>query len=435
MATSKKATTKKATAENIPSDKKKPKDNKSIVYIARQPIFNTAQSVYAYELLYRDTERNAYNPQVDSEYATGTVISESILNFGMGELTNGKKAFVNFTEGYLLNQAAYLLNPEQFVIEILENVVFTIEVIDALYTLKASGFTLALDDYTGAKLTKEILSLIDIIKIDFRATDSSQRAVFSPALRKAGKTLLAEKVETTADVNEAQSLGCQLFQGFYFSKPIMMKTSSMDISSASYVKLSKELSAHTVNLDRIAWIINWDAHLTYKLLKRMKTLQYYRGNTITSIKRALVMMGDDEVRRWIMLILMRGLLSSKADEMIRTALIRAFMCEKLARETNYHRFSAEAFSTGMLSILPGEALHPDEAFRDIQIPQRIKDALSGRDNVLRRFLDITVCYENGDWTQLEQLITSAVPCVNLRLLPGLYLLSVSAADEMLSKEK
>lgn len=420
-----------ATTKITPSSGKQPKDYKSIVYIARQPIFNTAQSVYAYELLYRDTELNAYNPQVDSELATGAVISESILSFGMSELTNGKKAFVNFTEGYLLNQAAYLLNPEQFVIEILENVVFTIEVIDALYTLKASGFTLALDDYTGAALTKEILSLIDIIKIDFRATDKAQRAVFSPALRKAGKTLLAEKVETAADVKEAQDLGCRLFQGFYFSKPIMMKTSSMDISSASYVKLSKELSSSGINLDRIAWIINWDAHLTYKLLKRMKTLQYYRGNTITSIKRALVMMGDDEVRRWIMLILIRGLLSSKADEMIRTALIRAFMCEKLARETNFHKFAAEAFSTGMLSILPHEALHPDDTFKDIQIPQTIKDALSGKDNMLKHFLDITVCYENGDWTRLEQLASD----INLRLLPGLYLLSVSAAEEMLTKEE
>lgn len=421
--------------KNDLSDNKKRGGEKPIVYIARQPIFNAAHSVYAYELLYRDTEQNAYNPQVSSEHATGTVISESILNFGMSELTNGKKAFVNFTEGYLLNQAAYLLSPEQFVIEILESVVFTIEVIDALYTLKASGFTLALDDYTGASLTKEILSLIDIIKIDFRATGKEQRAVFAPRLKKEGKTLLAEKVETKEDVDEAASLGCQLYQGFYFCKPIMMKRSSMDISSASYVKLSKELSYPVINLDRIAWVINWDAHLTYKLLQRMKTLQYYRGNTITSIKRALVMMGDEEVRRWIMLILIRGLLSAKSDELVRTALIRAFMCEKLARETNSHKFSAEAFSTGMLSILYSETLNPNEMLKDIQIPKRIKEALSGEDNILKRFLDITIHYENGDWKQLEQIAQSTSPCVNLRLLPGLYLLSVSAADEMLTKNE
>ena len=407
----------------------------SVVYIARQPIFDVTQEVFAYELLYRNTEQNMSDSlNIGNSAATATVISESILNFGMGELTNGKKAFVNFAEGYLLNQAAYLLNPEQFVIEILESVVFTIEVIDALYTLKASGFDIALDDYIGTDIPPEILSLIDVIKIDFQDTTKEQRAAFTPALIKEGKVLLAEKVETKEDVEEAIQLGCQLFQGFYYSKPVMMQKSSTDISSASYIKLSKELTAPTINLDKIAWIINWDAHLTYKLLKRLKTLQYYRGNTITSIKSALVMMGDDEVRRWIILVLIRGMVNSDSDELIRTALIRAFLCEKLAKETNNHMYSSEAFNTGMLSILAYEENESGAAFDDIQIPPRVKAALTGTDNILKYFLDITICYENGDWAQLEYIAGHTVPNLSLYLLPGLYLLSVSAADEMLSKD-
>jgi len=175
------------------------------------------------------------------------------------------------------------------------------------------------------------MSLIDIIKIDFIDTTKEQRAAFAPPLVNAGKVLLAEKVETKEDVQEAMSLGCQLFQGYYFSKPIMMKKSSMEISSVSYMKLAKEINAPDINLNNIAWIINSDAHLTYKLLRRMKTLQYYRGNNITSINRALVMMGDAEVRRWIMLILLRNVTNTQSAELIRTALIRAFLSEKLAQ--------------------------------------------------------------------------------------------------------
>lgn len=409
--------------------------NNSAIYIARQPIFNTSQNVYAYELLYRDTEENIFNSQVDGDFATGTVISESILNFGMSELTNGKKAFINFTQSYILNKAAYLLNPDQFVIEILEDVVFTIEVIDALYTLKAAGFDLALDDYVGLSLTDEILSLIDIIKIDFRATTREERAEFAPRLKSAGKILLAEKVETKTDIAEAFSLGCQLFQGYYYSRPAMLKRNSLDISSVSYMKLSRELSLPTINLERIAWIIHWDAHLTYKLLKRMKTLQYYRGNAITSIRRALVMMGDDEVRRWVMLVLIRGIVDSKSDELVRIALIRAFMCEKLARETDNHLYSAKAFSTGMFSIIPYEDNLSAESLKDLQIPEDIKDALLGKDNILRRLLDLAMAYENGNWQEMEQLSGGDSPLVNIKSLPALYYLSISAADEMLSKEE
>lgn len=410
-------------------------DSQSSVYIARQPIFDASGQVEAYELLYRNTEQNFSNAStIGDEEATSAVISESILNFGMYELTNGKKAFVNFAEGYLLNKAAYLLDPGQFVIEILENVVFTVEVIDAVYSLKAAGFEVALDDYIGTEIPEEILSMIDIVKIDFKDTTSQQRAAFAPGLLKAGKTLLAEKVETKEDVQEATSLGCQLLQGYYFSKPVMMKKKSMEISSVSYQKLSKELTAADIDLNNIAWVVNSDAHMTFKLLKRMNTLQYYRGNSITSIKHALVLMGNDEVRRWIMLILLRDMSNTKSDELIRAALIRAFMCEKMTREIGRQELAPAAYSTGMLSILSNNAQNLEELLNSIQIPVLVRDALSGKDTLLKRLLEIAISYETGHWNKLEYLISYSVPELSLKLLPGLYMMSVSAADDMLSKE-
>lgn len=421
---------------NSRSPQKKPaSESQSSVYIARQPIYDAGGEVQAYELLYRSTDQNASNAViVGDEVATSTVISESILNFGMNELTNGKKAFVNFAKGDLLNKATYLLDPGQFVIEILESVVFTIEVIEMLYTLKNAGFEVALDDYTGDRLPEEVLSLIDIVKIDFIDTTSKQRASFAPALLSAGITLLAEKVETKEDVQEAKSLGCQLFQGYYFSKPVMMKKNSMEISSVSYQKLTKELTADDINLDNIAWVINSDAHMTYKLLKRMNSLQYYRGNNITSIKHALVLMGDDEVRRWVMLILLRDMSNTKSDEQIRSALIRAFMCEKMAREAGRQKLSSAAYSTGMLSILSNSAANLKDIVNNIHIPSQVRDALSGKDTFLKRLLDIAISYESGNWNKLEYIISYSVPELGLKLLPGLYMMSVSAADEMLSNE-
>lgn len=410
-------------------------NSSSLVYLARQPIFNANHTVYAYELLYRSTEQNVFVPNsVSNEEATSTVISESILNFGINEITNGKKAFINFADGFLLTQAAYLLDPGQFTIEILESVVFTIEVIDALHTLKAAGFVIALDDYAGSSISPEVLDLIDIIKIDFQLTTREQRAALAPGLIRAGKILLAEKVETKENVEEARALGCQLFQGYYFSKPVMMKKNRMDIASSSYVKLSREITQPTIDLDKVAYIINWDAHLTYKLLKRVKTLRYYRGNVINSIKQALVLMGEEEVRRWMMLVFIRGVLDSRSDERIRTGLIRAFMCEKLAQETRHAQLASPAFTTGIFSVLLYDSVSPEETFGDVEIPAIIKAALAGEDNILRSFLDITFCYENGDWEGLDQMLKKIRLELKHGELTNFYLHSVSAADELLAKD-
>ena len=408
-------------------------DNSS-VYIARQPIFDTAGRACAYELLYRDTERNTYNPTIDSDIATGAVISEAILNFGLKELTTGKKAFVNFSNGYLLDRAADLLNPKHFVIEILENVSFTPAVIVALYNLKDAGFELALDDYIGRPIPHEILNLISIIKIDFMLTTPEQRAVFVIPLIKKGKKLLAEKIETKENMEEAISLGCEMFQGYFYSKPMMIKKNNLDIASSSYIKLMAEILNPSLDIERIAGIINWDVHLTYKLLKRMKTIQYYRGNTITSIKEALVLMGDEEIRRWIMLVLIRVLMGSRSDELIRTALIRAFLCEKLARETNNHKYSVEAFTTGMFSIIDLGTPETQNTITELPLPDIVKDSLNGIDNILYQLLNISLYYENGDWNLLEKFVKETELSINLQVLRAHYFISISAADEMLAKD-
>ncbi len=409
--------------------------NSPLVYIARQPIFTESETVYAYELLYRSTEQNSFpSDAISFQEATSTLISESLLNFGIEELTNGKKAFINFADSFLLNQAAYLLDPSLFTIEILETVVFSIEIIDALYTLKAAGFDIALDDYAGTPIPTEILPLIDIIKVDYKITTGKQRSEFIPQLLQAGKILLAEKVETIEEVEEARNFGCTLFQGYYYSKPILMKKNRMDISSASYIKLAREISQLFIDLDKIAAIISNDVHLTYKLLKRVKTLRYYRGNIINSIKRALVMMGQDEVRRWTLLIFIKSLADRSSDERIRTGLIRAFMCEHLAEETGYEKNIPAAFTTGMFSVLLYDTNSPHQIFSDVEIPPMIEAALCGEDNILRSFLDLTLYYENGDWEKLTEICDHAGIRLQPQTLTNLYLSSVSAADDSLSKE-
>jgi len=65
-------------------------------FVARQPIFDINENVVAYELLFRtNNEDNKFN-NIDGDIATSKVIINSFLLIGIKNLTDGKKAFINF---------------------------------------------------------------------------------------------------------------------------------------------------------------------------------------------------------------------------------------------------------------------------------------------------------------------------------------------------
>ena len=135
-------------------------------FIARQPIFNKDKTVYAYELLYREEGQGEYTG-IDGDNATLNVMSNSLTSIGMDTLIGSKRAFVNFTEKLIKGKIAYLFSKDQLVIELLENVKPTMEVIKACTELKNGGYTIALDDFIFQEGYDDLVDLADIIKLDF----------------------------------------------------------------------------------------------------------------------------------------------------------------------------------------------------------------------------------------------------------------------------
>lgn len=200
------------------------------VYLARQPIYSIDKTPAAFELLYRDSDKNVYNTELDGNQSTRAVITQSLFMFDLEKLTQNKPAFVNFTRDLILEKVPMLLNSNNFTIEILEDIELDELLIERLTELKQAGFTLALDDYTGVGIPDKALSLIDIIKVDFLLTPRDMRKKIARTFLPKKKILLAEKVENREDFDDAARNGYELFQGYYFSKPIMLKSKRKDIS-------------------------------------------------------------------------------------------------------------------------------------------------------------------------------------------------------------
>lgn len=399
------------------------------VFIARQPIYRKNKQVEAYELLYRSNSRNAFDPSVDGEKATYTVISEALLNFGMETLTGMRKAFVNCTEELLLDGFPMVMDPSLFAIEVLENVELTPKVQECLQKYRSRGFLIALDDYDGKRLEKEALACFDMIKIDFRITDAETRKKIVKRMKRAGKIILAEKIETKEDYCEAVKLGCEMFQGYYFSKPVMLKKQKKDVARVTAARLLRRLSDDGLDMGELASIIRVDAHLTYKLLHKMRTLYYYRGNAVPSVRYALVRMGIDEIRRWMILVLVQEMTGEESEEVVRAALIRAVLCESLAANDKRPRLAKDAFITGMFSIIDREDEALPKLLGELDLNEQVCKALLGEENQLNHYLSVALLYEAGAWQELEECAAGN----EIDVLPQLYRDAVIYANEVLTE--
>lgn len=371
------------------------------IFIARQPIFDRDKRVVAYELLYRNSAVNRFDTSVDGSTATKRVITEALLNFGMDALTEGQQGYVNFTGELLLEGMPHLLDKKDFVVEVLESVELSPSMLEILTALRESGYTIALDDYAGDPLTAEQLACFDVIKIDFMLLPQERRAEVGASLRAARKRMLAEKIETVEEYQEALDMGCTLFQGFYFARPALLRKRRQDIASSSAVRLAGALSDDDYDMRELSKIVHPDAHLTYKLLKRVNTLEYYRGHPVESVDQALVRMGMAGIRKWIALVLMEIYTGDSEDEFIRTALVRGRFCELLAETEKKRTLAADAFLVGMLSMLdiPGEdGFSPID---DLSLSRDILNGLRSGEGPLAQFLEIAVHYESGDWQWLS----------------------------------
>ena len=374
-------------------------------FLARQPIFDDRCNVYAYEILYRDAEYSLSAKIMDGDTATKLVLSDAITLFGLDTLTNSKPAFINFTEELILDEFPLLAGAKEIVVELLEDIKITAEIIEKVSTLKAQGYTIALDDYYGHSDFEEILPYIDILKVDFMQTD---KIVQQKIAQKWGDSLLllAEKVETNEQYEWAKSLGYQLFQGYFFACPCTYKKKVQNISSETFLRLMSEISKEDVNLSKCSDIVRSDAVLTYKILKKMKTVEYHRGNTISTVENAIVMMGITAFKRWLLLIVARDHNQSISDELTRIAFLRGLYAEELMKQSSRSKDSENAFLVGMFSLIDkilGET--KETLLENIVIPEVLKDALLGKtENIYSQLLKFIIDYENQkNNIQLEDL--------------------------------
>lgn len=388
-------------------------------YVARQPIFNRRKKIFGYELLFRDATAK-YDATIDGDVATSSVLGNSFFNIGMDNLIGGKKSFINFTQNLLIQKVPLLLPSQETVVEILETVQPTPELIQACREIAQKGYTLALDDFTYTPELKPLIEIANIIKFDFRSTSLDDIESYLKLIQRHDElSLLAEKVENYDEFRAAKEMGFDYFQGFFFSKPELVKGKEISSSQLSLLRIMAEVNSPGFEFANMEKLIAPDVSLSYKLLRYINSAFFAKAQDIASIQQALVYMGETEIRRFVSLIAMSSLAKGKPDELIRTACIRGKFCELLAVETSASVSSAELFTLGMFSLIDAIVDQSmDRVMKELPLADHIKDALVFRKGELIGYLALMEYYEKGQWGLMSR-VAGALKISEAKL-PDLY---------------
>ena len=368
------------------------------VYTARQAILNRKENVVAYELLYRGGPENIF-PQIDPHKATSKLIMRTHLNQGLAVITSGKPALINFSEESILTGLPLILPPKEVMIEILETVTPSDEVYQACRTLYHKGYHLALDDFVYKPEWNRFFNLVKLIKFDIQATSLDELTPLINKL-KARKNLkiLAEKVETKAEFLQAKKLGFHFFQGYYFCKPEMSENKEIDTSQVVFFNLMQECLRTQLNINKLTGYFERDVGLSFKLFKFINSGILPLTQKITSIKSALIYLGENETKK-LMLLLTTGILAiDKPQELTRLAIIRAKFCELMAAKTMPELADA-GFMVGLFSLLDAMLDSPlEKILTDLSLAPEVLTALTGDSpSSLKYILNAVSYYEQGSW--------------------------------------
>ena len=372
------------------------------VFVARQPIFDATREVIGYELLFRDGLANAFSG-IDGTEATRQVMLNTFVLFGLHRLTTGRPAFVNFTREALLGGMATLFPTHSLVIEVLETVEEDPEVVEQCYKFRDLGYTIALDDFTDIKGHEALIECADIIKVDFSLVAREQRRDLATYFKNRKVRLLGEKVETYDDFREAQDVGYALFQGYFFARPEVLNRADVPGRRTHHVRLLRELQRPKVNVNDVEAIIKQDLALSYRLLRYINSSLFGLRSEIQSVRHALLLMGEDDVRRWATLAALSSIANDKPPELIELGLARARFCENLRPMLGQEPEAAEElFLLGLFSVLDAcMDISMQDALKELAVPARVKGALTGVKGKLRDVLDLVLAFEIADWEAID----------------------------------
>ncbi len=397
-------------------------NNNSQVFLGRQPILGRNQQLLAYELLFREgplAPGNRVNI-VDASKATATVIANAFTGLGLHDTLGPYQSYINVDQEFLFSELIEALPTSAVVLEILESVSPTAEVIERCRQLHEMGFTLAIDDLVKVdEAYRPLLEIADIIKVDVLGMAPDQLTELVGQLRPFGKKLLAEKVESSDQAKLCKKLGFELFQGYYFAKPTIVVGRKLSPSQVELLRLLS-LVLQDAETSEIEDAFKAEPRLTVNMLRLTNSVSSGLSARVTSLRHAITILGRRQLQRWLQLLIYtdpKG--APKTDDpLLQLAATRGRLMELLAERQmpKDREFADHGFMAGIISLMPTLLGVPiEEILEQLPIVPRVKEALTERKGLLGRLLQLAEATEQAESSALDEAL-SLLPAISLDFL-------------------
>jgi EAL and modified HD-GYP domain-containing signal transduction protein len=376
-------------------------------YLGRQPILDRNQGLFGYELLFRNAPVGPAHISNDLS-ATAAVIAHA-SQLGMEKTIGDALGFVNVDADAIMSDIFSFLPREKVVLEITNGTQVTPAVLTRIRELAGHGFSFALDDVTGeTAAVTELVPLVEYVKMDVRNIALSELMKLAPRFRQEKKKLVAEKVETREEFKNCLDLGFDYFQGYYFSKPVIMSGKKLSPSQLAVMELMTLVTSDADNQE-IERAIKRDVSLALNLLRLVNTPAVGARQRIDSLSQAVTILGRRQLQRWLQIMLYaepskRG---HSMTPLLMLATTRGRLLELLAGKLRPSERNAAdvAFTVGIMSLMDTLFGIPmSEIMSQIPVNDDVSSALLHRGGFYGDLLKLAECVE-----RLEDLGDHIVP--------------------------
>jgi EAL and modified HD-GYP domain-containing signal transduction protein len=366
------------------------------VLVARQPIYDASMAVTAYELLYRASPSSRSAQISDPGRATLEVITGSALEIGLDRLAGGLPVHINFPQELLVEVPGLPLHAERVVIEVLEDVRATPQVLQGIRALRARGHRIALDDYSPQGSDPRLLEVADLVKLEITHPPADELARLARELQASGLELIAENVENRADFERCIGLGFKGFQGNFLQQPETFSARRVPVTRLGALRLAASLQNEDYSLDEVERLLSQDVSLSYRVLRCINSSYYNLPRKIDSIRQAIVILGLDTLRQLCGLLCLQEL-DERPPSLIMQAMTRGRMCEQLGK-LGGARDAGPFFITGLFSLLNALLGIPTrKVVQELPLTPAVTNALVSGAGPLGAALQCTRAYERGVW--------------------------------------
>ena len=388
------------------------------IFLGRQPILGREQKLFAYELFFRDGLIATGNRAeiLDPTHATATVIANAFAELSTNDVLGPYRGFINVDRDILFSDLIEALPQQLVALEILESVKPTPEVLARCQQLHDLGFMLAADDVIEVnELSRPLLALADIIKVDIQNMEAGRLRAVVEQLKPFGKKLLAEKVETAEQLSLCQSLGFDLFQGYFFAKPTLIVGKKLNPSQLVLIRLLG-LVFEDADTSAIEAAFKTEPGLTVNMLRLTNSVACGLSINITSLRHAITILGRRQLQRWLQLLIFTTPKGGTqgVNPLLQLAATRGRVMELIAERVvpRNREFADHSFMVGIMSLMPALlGMQMADILDQLPVAQRVKQALldyAGQHGLMLRLVEAT---EQPDPLALEEPL-SHLPVIN-----------------------